>query len=172
MAYVDTNVLVAAYSPRDPLYQSARSFLSEKQPRKIVSALSFAELTAVLARVRPELQLPEPVQKEPFKRRIRAAVEYIFKDAGLTLASQVGTSIIHVGERTVPIPMEYSRAASEAHKLRLKALDLLHLAYASLISRLEFKLDLFVTADQDILDRTSQIEEALGLRTMHPKNLP
>ena len=129
-------------------------------------------LTAVLARVRPELQLPEPVQKEPFKRRIRAAVEYIFKDAGLTLASQVGTSIIRVGERTVPIPMEYSRAASEAHKLRLKALDLLHLAYASFISRLEFKLDLFVTADQDILDRTSQIEEALGLRTMHPKNLP
>src|SRR5437016_6892388 len=106
MAYVDTNVLVAAYSPRDPLYQSARSFLSEQQPRKIVSALSFAELTAVLARVRPELQLPEPVQKEPFKRRIRAAVEYIFKDAGLTLASQVGTSIIHVGERTVPIPID------------------------------------------------------------------
>jgi len=46
------------------------------------------------------------------------------------------------------------------------------IAGASLISRLEFKLDLFVTADQDLLDRTSQIEEALGLRTMHPTNLP
>jgi len=172
MAYVDTNVLVAAYSPKDPLHPSAKSFLSKQQPRKVVSALSFAELSAVLSRVRPELQLPEPVQKEPFKRRVRAAVEYIFKDAGLNLASQVGTSIIHVGERTVPIPMEYSKAASEAHRLRLKALDLLHLAYASLISRLEFKLDLFVTTDQDILDAASEIEESLGLRTRHPRDLP
>src|SRR5207245_9482844 len=84
----DTNILVAAYSPKDPLYHAARSFLSEQQPRKIVSALSFAELTAVLARVRPELQLPEPLQKEPFKRSIRAAVAYIFKDASLHLATQ------------------------------------------------------------------------------------
>ena len=61
--------------------------------------------------------------------------------------------------------MEYSKAAS-------KALDLLHLAYAGLISWLEFKLDLFVTADQDILDTASEIEESLGLRTMHPKDLP
>jgi hypothetical protein len=68
--------------------------------------------------------------------------------------------------------MEYSKAASEAHRLRLKALDLLHLAYASLISQLEFKLDLFVTADQDILDAASEIEESLGLRTRHPKDLP
>jgi hypothetical protein len=67
--------------------------------------------------------------------------------------------------------MEYSRAASEAHNLQLKALDLLHLAYASLISHLEFKLDLFVTADQDILDRNSKIQESLGLRTVHPKDL-
>ena len=99
-------------------------------------------------------------------------MEYIFKDADLTLASQVGTSIIHVGERTVQVPMEYSRAAYAAHNLQLKALDLLHLAYASLISRLEFKLDLFVTADQDILDRASKIEESLGLTTRHPKDLP
>jgi predicted nucleic acid-binding protein len=172
MAYVDTNVLVAAYSPKDPVYNDARSFLSERQPKKIVSALSFAELTAVLARIRPELQLPEPVQKEPFKRRIRAAVEYIFRDADLTLASQAGTSIIRVGKRTVHVPMEYSRAASAAHNLQLKTLDMLHLAYASLISRLEFKLDLFVTADQDILDRTNKIEESLGLTAKHPKDLP
>ena len=171
MAYVDTNVIVAAYSPRDPLHQAAKSFLSRQQPRKVVSALSFAELSAVLARVRPELQLPEPVQKEPLKRRVRAAVEYIFRDSGLTLASQVGTSVIHVGGSTVHIAMEYSKAASEAYRLRLKTLDLLHLAHASLISQLEFELDLFVTADRDILDAASQIEDSLGLRTANPKDL-
>ncbi len=56
MAYVDTNVLVAAYSPKDPLYLAARSFLSKQQPRKVVSALTFEELSAVLARMKPELQ--------------------------------------------------------------------------------------------------------------------
>ena len=172
MAYVDTNVLVAGYSPKDPLHPAAKSFLSKQQPRKVVSALTFEELSSVLARIRPELQLPEPVQKEPFKRRVRAAVEYIFKDAGLNLASQVGTSVIQVGGRTVVIPMEYSKAASEAHRLRLKPLDMLHLAYASLISRLEFKLDTFVTGDQDILGATAEIQDSLGLRATHPKNTP
>jgi hypothetical protein len=105
------------------------------------------------------------------KRRIRAAVEYIFNDSGLTLASQVGTSILQIGGRTVTIPLEYSKAASEAYRLQLKTLDLLHLAYASLISRLEFKLDLFVTGDQDILDRSGRIEESLGLRTVHPRDV-
>jgi predicted nucleic acid-binding protein len=152
------------------MHSAAKSFLSRQQPRKVVSALTFEELSAVLARIRPGLQLPEPLQKEPFKRRVRAAVEYIFKDSGLNLASQVGTSIIHVGERTVSIPMEYSKAASEAHRLKLKALDLLHLAYASLINRLEFKLDFFVTGDGDILDAAREIQDSLGLRAVDPKN--
>lgn len=172
MAYVDTNVLVAAYAPKDPLHLAAKSFLSKRQPRKVASALTFEELSAVLARMKPELQLPEPIQMEPLNRRIRVAVEYIFKDAGLNLASHVGNSVIRVGDRTVPVPMEYSKAASEAHKLKLKALDLLHLAYASLIDRLEFKLDRFVTGDQDILNATSEIRDSLGLTATHPRNAP
>lgn len=97
------------------------------------------------------------------------AAVYIFRDADLTLASRVGTSMLRVGARWISVPMEYSKAASEAPRLKLKALDLLHLAQASLISKLEFKLDLFVTADRDILDRTNEIQQYLGLRARHPQ---
>jgi hypothetical protein len=64
--------------------------------------------------------------------------------------------------------MEYSKAAHEAASLKLKALDLLHLAYAHLISSLEFKLDLFITGDQDILNKAQQVQQTLGLRPTHP----
>lgn len=136
----------------------------------MVSALTFEELSAVLARMKPELLLPHPVQAEPLKRRVRAAVEYIFQDSGLNLASQVGTSTLRLGGRRVSISMEYSKAAAEAHKLGLKALDLLHLAQAHLIGQLEYSLDLFVTGDQEILSKAREIQEALDLRAVHPSD--
>ncbi|MBO0888238.1 PIN domain-containing protein [Candidatus Bathyarchaeota archaeon] len=169
MAYVDTSVLIAAYQPKDQLHQVSKTFLSKRQT-KIVSALTFVELSSVLARIKPELELPDPIRKEPLKRRIRAAVEYIIRDASVILAS-TGSSTMNIGERRVTIPMEYSKAASEAYRLKLRTLDMLHLAYAHLIGRLEFKLDFFVTGDQDILDAKAEIRDSLGLTATHPKEV-
>jgi hypothetical protein len=55
--------------------------------------------------------------------------------------------------------MEYTTAAALAPKLKLRSLDLLHLAYASLISRLEFSISSFVTGDETILGKTDEIPE-------------
>jgi len=169
MAYVDTNVLVAAYSPTDPMPRDSKTWLS-RTSTKVVSVLTFLELSAVLARMDQALGLPDQLQGETSKRRIRAAVEYIFRDSGVTIASHVGASTTSIGGRRISVPMEYSKAASEAHRLRLKTLDLMHLAQAFLISRLQQKLDRFVTGDRDIIDISQDILESFDLRVLRPND--
>jgi len=66
------------------------------------------------------------------------------------------------------VPMEYTTAAALAPKLKLRSLDLLHLAYASLISRLEFSISSFVTGDETILGKTDEIRESLNIAVTHP----
>jgi len=108
LSYVDTNVLLAAYAPNDPLYREARHFLDKDKHPRIGSPLTFVELTAVLARAKPSLDIPASYTREfSLKQRIRASIEYMFHDAGVHLASHVGVSTVRFRHRTISLPMEY-----------------------------------------------------------------
>ncbi len=170
MAYVDTNVLVAAYAPNDPLHKPSKAFLETSKAPRIISPLTFEELSSVLARTEEDLELPAALAKEPPARRIRAVVEYVIRDSGLTLASDLGSSRVHVGGRSVSIPLEYWKAARLAPLLKLRALDLLHLAYAHLIDRLEFSVKTFVTGDEGIISRAVDVHKSLEIAVKHPKD--
>jgi len=56
LAYVDTGVLIAAYAPKDPLRSAARKFLGKNRASRIVSSLTFEELSSVLSRVGENLE--------------------------------------------------------------------------------------------------------------------
>ncbi len=131
--------------------------------------LTFEELSAVLSRIEEYMEVPASLRRELSRRRIRAVVEYIIRDSGLTVASQVGSFRIRLGGRSITVPMEYLKAASLSHRLKLRALDLLHLAYANLISRLEFSITSFVTADSSIMAKATEIRESLGFVVKHPR---
>ena len=169
MAYVDTNVLVAAYAPRDPLHRASRAFLDANTTPRIISPLTFEELSSVIARTEEGLELPAVFAKEPLHRRVRAIVEYVIRDSRLTLASGLGSSRFRVEGRSVSGPLEYWEASRLAPQLRLKALDLLHLAYARLIGKLELNVKSFVTGDQGILSRATEVQKALQIDVKHPK---
>ncbi len=94
--------------------------------------------------------------------------EYMIRDSRLTLASELGSARIRVGNRSVVIPLEYSKAASLASLLRLRALDLPHLAYAHLIGRLQFTVNTFVTGDGGIISRAAEIHKSLEIVVKHP----
>jgi hypothetical protein len=66
--------------------------------------------------------------------------------------------------------MEYTTAAALAPNLKLRSLDLLHLAYASLISQLEFSISSFVTGDEAILGKTDEVRKSLNITATHPKD--
>ena len=168
MAYIDTNVLIAAYAPKDPMHKPARNFLVSTTTPTFVSPLTFTEIVSVIARNDQALQTPALLREETSMRRVRALAEYIIRDSGVSLASPQGSSRTRIGERSVVIPIEYSRAASLAPILKLRTLDLLHLAYAYIIGRLEYSLTSFVTGDELIASRAKQIHQLLGLDVKHP----
>lgn len=45
MVYVDTNILVAAYAPNDPLHKLSTAFLESSKALRIISPLTFEELS-------------------------------------------------------------------------------------------------------------------------------
>lgn len=170
MAYVDTSVLVAAYAPSDPIHEQSENFLASTKPPKVISPLTFIELSSVLARREEDLEIPLLLKKEPPARRIRAVVEYVVRDWGLNVASELGSSRIRIGNRSVTMPLEYSKAASLAPLLKLRALDLLHLDYAHLIDRLQTNIRTFVTGDDGIISKAAEIHKALEITVKHPGN--
>ncbi len=170
MAYVDTSVLVARLAPSDPIHAHSKNFLANARAPKVISPLTFEELSSVLARRERELEIPPFLQKEPLPRRIRALVEYVVQDSELILASELGSSRIRIGRRSATMPLEYSKAASLAPLLKLRALDLLHLAYAHLLDRLQINIKAFVTGDDGIISKTAEIKKSLDITVMHPRD--
>ncbi len=130
------------------------------------------KINAVLSGGNIRFDTPEFMAKETGVRRIRALSEYFVRFLQLRMESLPLTARVRVAGSTVNMPLEYSEALKRAGELRLKTLDLPHLAYAGLISNLRTKIDNFVTADSDILDRhfIAVIEQQFGFNAAHPKD--
>lgn len=168
MAYVDTNVILARYFPDDELHADSTIFLESTRKKKIVSPVSAAELAAVVSRIEAELQAPTELLQEPPKRRVRALVEFFIKDSGLLMASAPVQARVRLGGTVLLVPIEYHNCIQLAHALRLKTLDLMHLAYADSLRKWGHELDSFVTGDEDILARSDAILEQLGISVKKP----
>ena len=55
-----------------------------------------------------------------------------------------------------------------AEKLRLRTLDMLHLSYAWMIKR-TLGISIFLTGDDELLEKSEVTRSALGIRTLHPR---
>jgi predicted nucleic acid-binding protein len=167
-AYVDTNVIVSKYLPQDPFHDRSKSFLDSGKGRKIVSPLTVVELMAVTSRQAETLQAPEEILKEEPRRRIRGIVEFFLRDSNLTPISVEANTRMKVAGSIVTVPLEYVSSLKLAHSLRLRTLDLMHLAYADNIRSSGEELDSFVTTDRGILKVSDTIEKILKMRTEEP----
>ncbi|MBM5805977.1 MAG: type II toxin-antitoxin system VapC family toxin [Candidatus Verstraetearchaeota archaeon] len=58
------------------------------------------------------------------------------------------------------MPLEYLVAMRMAEKLGLRALDLLHIAYATLMKE---EIDAFITGDEEILEERDGIKNISGV---------
>ncbi len=171
MAYVDTNVILAKYFPHDAWHDRASSFLEYTRRRKIVSPLSAVELIAVTSRLEENLQIPRELLLESPKRRIRALVDFFIKDCGLLVESIPAQAKVRIGGRVLGLPIEYPTALGLAHALKLKTLDLMHLAYAANIRNWSHDVEFFVTADDDILSKSEIIQQAVQIEVKEPSKV-
>jgi len=167
MAYVDTNVIIAKYVPANKLSSRATAFL-ESRDRKIASPVSVIELAAVISRIDSNMEAPQELLQAPPRRRVRTLVEFMIRDSGVFLASVPAQARIKVAGVILSVPIEYQNCIRLAHALKLKTLDLVHLAYADGLRKWGHDIDTFVTFDADILERSDAIHDELGIEIKEP----
>ncbi len=165
---MDTNVILARFAPKDPLRQAAKNFFDSKGDR-IVSPISILEICAVLSREGVKFDSPRLVMGETETRRVLAISEYFVEFLGMRVESLSLTNRVRIAGSTLSLPLEYSEALKKAGELKLRTVDLLHLAYSGLISSLRTRIDRFVTSDSGIIDRARTIEAQFGFTVVHPK---
>lgn len=68
------------------------------------------------------------------------------------------------------VPLEYVEARRLAVDLRLRALDLLHVAYSSLLLKTGTPIAEFVTGDDELVARAKMIQRLTGIRVTRPGN--
>lgn len=159
MNYIDTSVIVAALDPLDPRCEKARSLL-EKGEDKIVSELVLVELTSIVAR---REELVSSIASELGLRRdeaVTAILLYVLRRFNLKYRSIHGsTRLPLLGSVYRPI----ATAIELSSPLRLKALDLLHVAYAKLLKDGGEAIQRLVTADKDFGKMREALREKVGI---------
>ncbi|MBO3801063.1 MAG: PIN domain-containing protein [Candidatus Brockarchaeota archaeon] len=159
MSYVDTSIIVAALDPEDPLQKSASMILKNEED-KIVSELVLLELASVLSR---RISLTE------FKEKLKVREELVVPTLLLYLLKRFGLKYEKVdGRAKVPkfdsVYFPIATAITISRRLRLKTLDLLHIAYIRLLKERGRALNTLITADEDFNNISDEEKASLEIK--------
>ena len=162
--YLDTNVIIARYKPADPLHKVSGKLLRSEEFEFFISPITLFELYSVISRLYPNMIFPQEVESIS----VDTLVHFIVEDCNLKLVSKNYLVTTYFRKRKIRMPFEYLMSMMLAERLKLRALDLLHIAY---IAMLRDSIQAFVTGDGEILERKSIIKDIVGIEVEHPKNI-
>ena len=120
MAYLDTNVLLSHHFAADPNHPYAVQLvetLRKHREEMRISLLTLVELYAYISRRIGALKLPPHYARLSQEEKVAAVVTHIIKHASAQLVDNTPADLLQ-------------KAMWLTHALRLKTLDLLHIAYA------------------------------------------
>ncbi|MHA1582090.1 MAG: type II toxin-antitoxin system VapC family toxin [Candidatus Baldrarchaeia archaeon] len=160
---MDTNVIIARYKPADPLHKVSDKLLSSERFEFLISPITLFELYSVISRLYPNMVFPQEVESVS----VDTLVHFIVEDCNLKLASKNYLVTTYFRKRKMRMPFEYLMSMMLAEKLKLRALDLLHIAY---VAMLRDNIQTFVTGNGEILERKSIIKDIIGIKVEHPKD--
>jgi predicted nucleic acid-binding protein len=167
--YVDTSVIVARYKSRDPLRAASERFFARARGARWISPLTLAELHAVYGRHLDHLWLPAALRQASDAEKVEALVLASVTDCALSPVAVSLTADWVVGEHRISVPLEYVEGRKLAPRLGLRALDLLHVAYCSMLRKTGIAVREFVTGDEELVARSKQIERTVGVRVSRPE---
>ncbi len=127
MIYIDTNVIISYIDELDPNHNEAVKLVKDIKERKVVSKLTLLELTSVYSRAK----LNEPL----------ALAIYSIENIGAEMMNVNFDEVMREAFKLAP-------------KLRLKTLDLLHIAICKTI-----KARAIVTFDKNIISKAAEISK-------------
>jgi len=146
LSYIDASVMVLALDPSDPRSSRAKERL-EREGYKVISELVLVELSSVISKRRELLrELSNEIQVDEGKL-IPAILLYMVKRFNLTYRSTGASKPALPGLGRIYEPM--LTAIELSGILRLKTLDLLHVAYIVILKNRGERISLIVTGDED-----------------------
>ncbi len=170
LLYLDTNVILARYAPNEPQHGNAKKLLNKIENGKlsaVTSVLTLVEVVCATGRAYERFgDKTETLGREEvagaFLRRVLSIRKLDFIPMG-------GEASFNVNDRRVKLPALFALALEIGSKTGLKTLDTLHLASASIASRIYgTKIDYFVTLDEDMLNRTKIISSLIESKVVSP----
>jgi predicted nucleic acid-binding protein len=154
VAYLDTNVLLSHYFAEDPNHLNVARLMETLRRRGMrVSLLTLVELYAYISRRIGALKLPPHYARLSQEEKVAAVATHVLKHAGAQPVDNTPADLLQ-------------KAMRLAHVLKLKTLDLLHIAYALHLAERGL-IHTFTTLDREIAERRDAIER-LGLRLLTP----
>lgn len=163
-------MIVSRYLKSDPSKKKSEKFFSKKSDSLLyITALSIAELHSVFSRVGDQIEVPKGVRIE-MPDALSTLVAFAVKHCGLTLVSVPYAVPVSIGNLNVRASVEQAISYSLAPKLKLRTLDLLHLALCYVL-RMQGKLDTFITIDDDIYSSKDIIKQETGVKVKHLNDL-
>ena len=127
MEYIDTNILILYIDKNDPKHSMVEQLFKEYS-NKIISELNIIEMKSVLSR------------SNLMEEQMYALIDY------LLIKSDIKIKPIDINESIM-------KGNEVVNNLKLKTLDLLHIATAILV-----KADKFITFDKDFVNKKNLIE--------------
>ena len=159
MSYIDTSIIVAALDPTDYRSKDALKILEEEK-HKIISELTLLELASVLSSRRELVSNLADKLGLDIEITISAILLYLMKRFNLRHRGfERLTKIMPLGRIYNPL----ATAIELSPKLRLKTLDLLHIAYVKLLKDEGEPVYKLITADADFEEAREHLEETIGV---------
>jgi|SRR5208282_2514747 len=168
--YLDTNVILARYVPDEPQHDESKRLMDKIDAghiEAVTSALTLVEVVCTTSRAYQKFDDETVALKREevagaFLRRLLHIKKLEFIPIG-------GELSVAADERRVKLPALYALAIEIGSKTGVKTLDALHLASASIASRIYGdKVDYFVTLDEDILKRQEEIRNLIDSKVVSP----
>ena len=172
--YLDTSIILARYLRSDPNFHRVEKLLGNTSQPRYISEASILELYCVFSRLINSRSLISLEEKVGFDQlttdeKVRVAVEHAIRSWRVKGITPERTSIrLPASDQMFEVTHEIFEAIRCAPELGLKALDALHLAYASTIKEVDPDLDTFTTLDKDISSKKDTIETKTGIRIVVP----
>jgi len=174
LLYLDANIILARYAPDEPQHREAKELLNtieNGETEAVTSVLTLVEVLSTVSRAYDRFRDGSTSMRREdvagaFLRRVANIRNLHFIPLG-------GDVSVSFDEKSVELPAILAVALEIGAGTGVKTLDNIHLAAASIASRIYgHRIDYFVTLDEDILKHQKQIMSLAELKVATPAQIP
>jgi len=171
--YLDTNVILARYAPNEPQHDESKSLMKKIETGKLAAVTSVLTLVEVVCTTSRAYQKFDNEANALGREEVAGAfLRRLLNIKKLQFIPMGGELSVVAEQRQVKLPALYALALEIGSKTGVKTLDSLHLASASIASRIYGdKVDYFVTLDEDILKKHEELRCLIDSKIASPVNL-